>query len=173
MNKKTNRHQNFLSTSFEIVATVFYIGKFFKKAPGTWGTLAALPIWYLMTGLSILPYMTITFLLLLVGVLIVQGYENQRQTHDSKEVVIDEVVGFLITMTWLPLTWQAAFFGFILFRILDIFKPFPISYIDKNVEGGVGVMADDVVAGILANLILQVLYSKTNWLGQQLIQFSN
>jgi len=72
-------------------------------------------------------------------------------------------------MTWLPMTWQSMLFGFVLFRVLDILKPFPIGFIDKKVQGGLGVIADDVVAGLIANIALQVVYSQTNWLGARLI----
>jgi phosphatidylglycerophosphatase A len=83
--------------------------------------------------------------------------------------VIDEVIGFLITMTWLPMTWQAYLAGFLLFRVLDIFKPFPIGYLDEKVPGGLGVVADDVAAGMIANIILQVVLVKTAWLGMQIL----
>ena len=95
-------------------------------------------------------------------------YEQDKGSHDSPEIVIDEVLGFMITMTWLPQTWKAYVAGFILFRVLDIFKPFPIGYLDKKVRGGLGVVADDVAAGIIASLILQTIYANTFWLGAQI-----
>jgi phosphatidylglycerophosphatase A len=95
--------------------------------------------------------------------------EKSRNTHDDGDLVIDEVVGLLITMTWLPITWQSFVFSFILFRILDIGKPFPINLLDKRIKGGLGVMLDDVAAGMIANVLLQLVYSKTNWLGSQVV----
>jgi phosphatidylglycerophosphatase A len=89
-------------------------------------------------------------------------------THDSKEIVIDEVVGFLITMTWLPLTWQSLVAGFVVFRFLDIVKPPPIRQLDRKVPGGFGVMVDDVAAGIIGSILLQFVYNHTNWLGVQI-----
>jgi phosphatidylglycerophosphatase A len=68
----------------------------------------------------------------------------------------------------LPITWQTFLFGFAAFRLLDIVKPFPISYFDKKVPRGLGVVADDVVAGLLCNIILQVVYTQTTWLGIRL-----
>ena len=89
--------------------------------------------------------------------------------HDRQEIVIDEVAGFLITMAMIPLTWQTWVAGFLLFRFFDAVKPWPISVLDKKVKGGLGVVVDDVAAGLAANLILQVLITKTDWLGVQIL----
>lgn len=151
----------------ELFATYFYVGKI-PKAPGTWGTLAALPLWYGLSFLNPLWYMTVVFILVLSSIFICQIYEKNTESHDSKEIVIDEVVGFLITMTWLPVTWQSAVFGFVAFRFLDILKPPPIRQLDQKVQGGVGVVIDDVAAGILANILLQIVYNQTGWLGAQI-----
>jgi phosphatidylglycerophosphatase A len=154
----------------ELLATYFYVGKL-PKAPGTWGTLLTVPVWYAMTKLSSLLYMVLVFLLLLLGIFICQLYEKYFATHDASEIVLDEVVGFLITMTWLPVTWQSLVAGFVLFRALDIMKPPPIRQLDQKVKGGMGVMIDDVGAGIIANLILQLVYTQTSWLGAQIQTF--
>mgnify|MGYP001609036609 CR=1 FL=1 len=87
---------------------------------------------------------------------------------DSKEIVIDEVVGFLITMAWVPLTWQSAVIGFCLFRFFDIVKPPPIRQLDKKIPGGFGVMIDDIAAGIISSILMQLIYNQTNWLGIQI-----
>lgn len=149
-----------------MLATFFGAGKF-PKAPGTMGTLATIPLWYFMAKLSVLPYMLIVIVLAVMGILIAQAYEAIVQKHDSKEIVIDEVVGFLITMTWLPVTWQSVVLGFILFRFFDIVKPPPIRQLDQKVKGGTGVMIDDIAAGVICNLILQIIYTNTLWLGAQ------
>lgn len=151
----------------EMLATFFYVGKI-SKAPGTWGTLATLPLWFFMSKLNPIWYMVITFVIVILGIFVCQMYENQKGSHDSKEIVIDEVAGFLITMTWLPFTWQSVVFGFMLFRFFDILKPPPIRQLDQKVQGGVGVMIDDVAAGILANFLLQIVYNQTGWLGAQI-----
>lgn len=148
------------------LATFFGAGKL-PKSPGTWGTLATIPLWYLLAQLHALPYMIVVLLLCVAAILIAQAYENMMGTHDSKEIVIDEVVGFLITMTWLPLTWQSLLAGFVLFRIVDIVKPPPIRQLDQKVKGGMGVVIDDIAAGIVCNIILQLIYTQTNWLGAQ------
>lgn len=131
-------------------------------------TLATIPVWWLLAQLGIFFYMGITLLLTWLGIFAAQAYENQSQTHDSSEIVIDEVVGFLITMTWLPMTWQSVVAGFVLFRLLDIFKPFPIRQLDRKVPGGFGVAVDDIAAGLIGNIILQLVYAQTNWLGVQI-----
>lgn len=150
------------------LATLFGVG-LVPKAPGTFGTLAAIP---LVWGLSLagpLVYMAVTILLLPVAVLACEFYEQSKGGHDHKEIVIDEVLGFLITMVWMPMTWQAIVIGFVLFRVLDITKPLFIGYLDKKVQGGLGVVLDDVAAGLVASLIMQVLYTQTNWLGSQIL----
>jgi len=110
-------------------------------------------------------YVIITFLFILGAWYVCETYEMHSQNHDSPEVVIDEVVGYLVAMLWMPMTWQAFTYTFVLFRALDMIKPPPISWIDKNVRGGYGVMLDDLVAGIVTNLVFQFVYTQTNWLG--------
>lgn len=149
------------------VATLFGIG-FSPKAPGTVATLATIPIWYALAQTGAVIYMIVTFLLFPVGILAAQAYENHVGRHDSKEIVIDEVVGFLITMTWLPMTWQSVVLGFVVFRFLDILKPPPIRQLDKRMPGGFGVMVDDVAAGIIGSIVMQLIYNQTNWLGVQI-----
>ncbi len=162
----------FVDYTLSLLATWFYIGKI-KKAPGTWATLAALPLALVLNLLGPLFYMTSVFLLLLIGIVAADFYEKKSSIHDNSEIVIDEVLGYLITMIWLPSTWQAYVIGFILFRILDIFKPFPIGYLDRKIKGGMGVMMDDIAAGIIANIILQQAYTYTAILGSQLIHVAS
>ena len=153
----------------KISATWGYLG-LAPKAPGTVGSLGALPLAYLFMLWTPTQYMVATFLFTFVALIVCVAYENTFQVHDPKEVVIDEVAGVLITLTWLPLTWQSFVLGFVLFRTFDIVKPFPIGLIDQKVKGGVGVLADDVAAGIISNVILQIIYINTPWLGAQLVQ---
>lgn len=139
------------------------------KAPGTVATAATIPLFMLLSWAGPLIYMAVTFLLVPIGIVAAEFYEQDMGGHDHKEIVIDEVVGYLITMVWLPMTWQAILIGFILFRLLDITKPLFIGYLDKKIQGGLGVMMDDIAAGIVASLIMQFLYSHTNWLGSQIL----
>ena len=149
------------------IAILFGVGKF-PKAPGTVATLATIPLWYVMSFLNPMLYMLLVLGFIGLGIVASQAYENHSGKHDSKEIVIDEVVGYLITMTWLPVTWQSAVIGFLLFRFFDIVKPPPIRQLDRKVQGGFGVMVDDIVAGIISSIIMQFLYNQTNWLGSQI-----
>lgn len=96
-----------------------------------------------------------------------EAYEKMKGEHDLSEIVVDEVIGMLVALVWLPMSWQTFFLGFVLFRLFDIWKPWPISFIDRKVGGGVGVVADDLLAGIVVNVILQAIYQNTDWLGLQ------
>ncbi|WP_289031752.1 phosphatidylglycerophosphatase A [uncultured Paraglaciecola sp.] len=121
------------------------------KAPGTFGTVAALPLVAALALYTSLPiYIAITIIASVVGIWICGITANDMQVHDDSSIVWDEVAGMLITMIAVPLSWQTLLLGFILFRIFDILKPWPISYLDKNAHGGFGIMIDDVLAGIFA-----------------------
>ena len=137
------------------------------QAPGTFGTLAALPVVAIFYAMGHWPYLIGVVALAFFAIEIADLYEKKFHSHDPKEVVIDEVAGFAVAMAWLPFTWQAFLYGFLLFRILDILKPFPIRWVESKTRGGLGVVADDLVAGIIANLILQFVYTQTSWLGVQ------
>ncbi len=145
------------------LATGCYLG-YLPFAPGTFGTLLAIPLIWINTHLAYLEKLIFIFGIIFLFLFIVQLYLIDSKQNDPSEVVLDEVVGFLIAMFWLPLTWQSLLLGFMLFRFFDIVKPFPISYIDKNVKGAVGVFADDLLAGLVVNILLQALHLKTEWL---------
>ncbi len=134
------------------------------KVPGTWGTLGAIPLVWVFSLMGPWGYMLATFFFVILSIQLCEWYGKQTKSEDPSEVVIDEVAGFLVAMTWIPLTPMAFLIGFLVFRFFDIVKPFPISYFDKKVKGGVGVVADDVVAGIFTNILLQVALSRTQWL---------
>jgi phosphatidylglycerophosphatase A len=148
-----------------MLATGFWLGRS-PKAPGTVGSLLGFPLAYLFCLLGPYGYMTATFLFAIFAMIISQLYLVYVQTQDPQEVVIDEVAGMLIALTWVPfhpLSWGMAF---LLFRILDATKPGPIGVVDSKIKGGVGVVADDLVAGLFANLILQIMFSASpNWWG--------
>jgi phosphatidylglycerophosphatase A len=149
----------------EALATGFYLGKI-PKAPGTFGTLLGIPCaWAMATYLPPVWYLIGTVIFVLAACVVAEMYERLWVVHDPKEIVIDEVVGYVIAMTWLPLTWQSFLYAFIAFRFFDILKPGPIRRIDQKVKGGLGTVLDDVAAGLVASVILQVILSKTNWLG--------
>jgi phosphatidylglycerophosphatase A len=120
------------------------------KAPGTYGTLAAIPLYLLLAPVSMSIYLSIVIVMSIAGIYICGKAAKDAGVHDHGAIVWDEIVGFLITMFLIPMTWQSIAVGFILFRIFDIFKPWPISFIDKNIHGGLGIMLDDVLAGLAA-----------------------
>ena len=148
----------------------FYTGRI-PYAPGTWGTLIAVPLtWVLSTVTQATPvfYMVITVALILLAAFLSELHEQKTGDHDPKGITIDEIVGYMVAMTWLPATWQSYFGAFVLFRFFDILKPFPISYIDRKIEGGLGTVLDDVAAGLVTNVILQIVFAQTTWLGVRL-----
>ena len=122
-----------------------------KPAPGTWGTLAALPIWWFgLAELSWPIYLLMLLMTFAVGVFLCGYTAKALGTHDHGAIVWDEFVGVWIALALLPKTWVALLLGFIFFRIFDIIKPYPIKLLDKHVHGGFGIMIDDVLAGIFA-----------------------
>jgi phosphatidylglycerophosphatase A len=121
------------------------------KMPGTFGTLAALPLVVMLSYFSSFAvYLIVTILVSIVGVWICGKAAADMGVHDDSSIVWDEVAGMLITMLAVPLSWQTLLLGFALFRFFDILKPWPISYLDKLVDGGFGIMVDDVLAGLFA-----------------------
>jgi phosphatidylglycerophosphatase A len=121
------------------------------KMPGTFGTLAALPLVVLLSHFSSFSvYLIVTILVCVLGIWICGKTAEDMGVHDDSSIVWDEVAGMLITMLAVPLSWQTVLVGFMLFRFFDILKPWPISYLDKHVHGGFGIMIDDVLAGLFA-----------------------
>jgi phosphatidylglycerophosphatase A len=151
----------------QCLATGFYIGRI-PWMPGTFGTLLGIPLAYALAHLSPLSYMFACIVFLVFSSLVCELYERAFSSHDPSEIVIDEVAGFLVAMTWLPLTWQAFLGAFLAFRFFDILKPPPIRQIDQKVKGGLGTVLDDIAAGLAANVILQIVYTQTSWLGVKL-----
>lgn len=127
------------------------------SAPGTAGTLAAIPIWYALSGLSLGHYVIAVYLAAVFGTLICGRAAEQVGVHDHGGIVWDEFVGFWIAMVAVPPSWLALVLGFTLFRLLDIVKPWPISWLDKNIDGGLGIMLDDIAAGLITALLLALL----------------
>jgi phosphatidylglycerophosphatase A len=138
------------------LATGFYIGKI-PFAPGTFGTIIGLPLCFVLAGLKLPLAIGCTALLIVIAVWIANGAEKLLKKKDPGCIVIDEIAGLAVTFIGLPFNLTTALIGFIIFRILDIAKPFPIRTLDKRVSGGVGIVLDDVVAGIFANLLLRIL----------------
>ncbi|WP_248360218.1 phosphatidylglycerophosphatase A family protein [Anaeromyxobacter oryzae] len=126
-------------------------------APGTFGTLGAIPLyWALDRWLDAPQALVFTVLLCAVGVAAAQRAGRYWGIADASPIVIDEVVGYLVTMAFVPFSWPAALVGFLLFRLFDVLKPWPASAFDR-VKNGFGVMMDDVAAGVFAWCALQLV----------------
>jgi phosphatidylglycerophosphatase A len=136
------------------LATGFCIGNI-PLAPGTFGTILGLPLCYLLSGLKLPLGVGCLTILIAAAVWIAQVAEKLLQKKDPGCIVIDEIAGMVVTLIGLPFNLTTAVIGFIIFRILDILKPFPIRILDKRVSGGMGIVFDDVVAGIFANCLLR------------------
>lgn len=128
------------------------------KAPGTMGTLAAIPLFLLCSGLSLPVFIAITVVMAIVGIWICDKASKDAGVHDHGAIVWDEIVGFFITMIAIPVNLETICVGFFFFRLFDIVKPWPISWIDRKVTGGFGIMIDDVVAGLLSMAIMGLIY---------------
>ena len=126
------------------------------KAPGTMGTIAAIPIYIALSYVSLPMYILSTLLVCIVGIYLCGKTSDDMNVHDHSGIVWDEIAGYLITMVAVPLSWQNILLGFVLFRLFDIAKPWPISVIDKQLGGGFGIMLDDVVAGLIALALMQI-----------------
>ncbi len=127
------------------------------KAPGTAGTLAAVPLWYLLSQTPLAMYLLLVLLAFVIGIWLCGRTSRDLGVHDHGGIVWDEFVGYWITMIAVPVDWVWALTGFILFRLFDILKPWPIGPVDKRVHGGLGIMLDDVLAGVMAAAVLHGL----------------
>ncbi|MCL5237789.1 MAG: phosphatidylglycerophosphatase A [Nitrospirae bacterium] len=136
------------------IATVFYIGRI-PFAPGTFGSLAGMAfVWFLKPGIPLQTALAAAGFV--IGILSAHFAERDFGEKDSRHIVIDEFVGYLVSVIALPLTAGYLVSAFCLFRFFDILKPPPIRNLEKIFSGGIGVMIDDVVAGIFTNVILQL-----------------
>jgi phosphatidylglycerophosphatase A len=138
------------------LATGFYTGNL-PIAPGTFGTILGLPLCFVLAGLKFPLAVACTMLFIVFAVWIANDAEKLLKKKDPGCIVIDEIAGMAVTLVGLPFNLTTALIGFIIFRILDISKPFPIRALDKRVAGGVGIVIDDVAAGIFANLLLRLI----------------
>ncbi len=139
-----------------IISSFFFLGNS-PIAPGTAGTLGAIPLYYLMvTYLGDIQYMVCLLLLTVLAIKVSTNAEKIYKREDPGEVVIDEVVGFLVTMAFIAPTILNVALGFFLFRALDILKPFPCRRLEK-LHGGYGIVLDDVAAGVWANILLAAI----------------
>ncbi len=127
------------------------------KAPGTAGTAVAVVLYLLLSELPLTAYLLMLLITFAAGIYICDRSSKLLGVHDHGGIVWDEFVGYWITMLVAPSGWVWITIGFILFRLFDILKPFPINVSDKYVHGGLGIMLDDAIAGIFAWICLQLI----------------
>lgn len=147
---------NFSEKAAVFLATGFYVGKI-PFAPGTFGSLIGLPLCFLLAGIHLAAAIIAALLIIGLAIWIANAAAKTLKRKDPGCIVIDEIAGMVVTLIGLPFNLTTVVTGFILFRILDILKPFPIRILDKRVSGGLGIVADDVVAGIFANALMRIL----------------
>ena len=140
-----------------LLATGFGVG-YSPFAPGTMGTLVAIPIYLFLSRIPFPLYELTLVAFFFLSSWISENAQKHFGKQDDQRIVIDEIIGFLITMLWIPKTTRFIIIGFILFRFFDILKPIPIRRIERKFKGGFGVVLDDVVAGVYANIILHLIY---------------
>ncbi len=146
-----------LHDPLQLVAVGFGAG-LCPRAPGTMGSLLALPF---CMGLVYCPawvFFAVIVLTFVLGVWASEHTEKVMGMHDNSSIVIDEVVGMFLSVAFYPPVWWLTGLAFVLFRLFDILKPFPISYLDRKVQGGLGIMLDDVAAGLAACLSAQIIF---------------
>lgn len=127
------------------------------KAPGTMGTLLAVALYLPLAALPLTLYLVLLGGVILAGIWLCERASRDLGVHDHPGIVWDEIAGYLLTMVGAPDGWQWVVAGFLLFRLFDIWKPWPIGWLDRRVGGGLGIMLDDLVAGLFAALCLQLI----------------
>jgi phosphatidylglycerophosphatase A len=137
------------------LATGAHVGRI-PFAPGTFGSLVGLPIVYLLSRINWAAAVILTAILVLFSVRVAHLAEHQLKAKDPGCIVIDEIAGMCVTMLAIPLTLSTGLAGFLLFRIFDVIKPPPARQMERRLQGGWGVVMDDVVAGVMANLVLRI-----------------
>lgn len=158
-----------LKNPWHLLATGFGSG-LAPFIPGTIGTLASIPFYFLLVQLPVPMYLLAVLAASVIGIKICDQTSKDMGVHDHGSIVWDEFAGFWITMSIVPLLnlapfdWRWPVAGFILFRFFDMIKPWPISWLDKHVHGGFGIMLDDIVAGFMALGCLWVLGNYLGWL---------
>lgn len=142
--------------SVVFAATGCYMG-YIPFAPGTFGSLVGIPFVWLMAQFSVPVMILFLFFFIAFAIIVAGEAEKVFRQKDSGFIVIDEIAGMLVTFFLVPWSPGNALVGLLLFRIFDITKPFPVGLIDRKIKGGIGVVADDIVAGFYANAVLRLV----------------
>ena len=149
---------NYKQKSVMFFATGCLIGNI-SFAPGTFGSILGLALCFLLSKIEFAVAVVLTILFVFFAIWMAHEAEIILKTKDPGCIVIDEVAGMLVTLIGLPFNMISVLAGFLIFRILDIWKPYPIRFLERKLSGGVGIVMDDVVAGVLGNIILRVSFS--------------
>lgn len=146
-----------LTNTWELISTWFYVGKS-RHAPGTVGSFAALPLIYLLNSYlgsgSVVIFVVIVSL---IGIVAAEKFSEELGVKDPGMIVVDEVAGQSLTLVFAGINLYLYLIGFVVFRLLDIFKPWPISWADQKVPGGLGIMLDDLIAGFIGMIVIFIL----------------
>lgn len=148
---------NFKEKAVLFIATGCFIGKI-PFAPGTFGSLAGILLCFILSKTSVMAAILCIILFIIFSIWIANDAEKILNRKDPGSIVIDEIAGMTVTLIGLPFNVFYVTTGFLIFRILDITKPFPIRYIDRRVSGGAGIVFDDIAAGMIANVILRIIW---------------
>ncbi len=152
---KNFRQTNFSGKIVLVLSTWFGTG-LLPIAPGTFGTLATVPLILVLDNIGTI-YKALSLMIAIVVAIWASGrHQELLRQSDPREIVIDEVAGFLLTMLFLPRSWLAIGLGFIFFRLFDILKPYPIRQTER-IKGGLGVVIDDLVAGLYAYAVVRII----------------
>ncbi|RUO28071.1 phosphatidylglycerophosphatase A [Aliidiomarina sedimenti] len=135
----------------------------FPKAPGTMGTVAAIPVVWLASYLGTTGFIIATVVAFLVGIYLCGYTAKAMGEHDHPSIVWDEIAGYMVAMIAVPVSVSTLLLAFILFRIFDILKPWPIRYLDRHMHGGLGIMVDDILAGLASLAIIHAVLAM-GWL---------
>lgn len=128
------------------------------RAPGTAGTLVGVLLYLPMQWLPWYGYAATVLVFFLLGISLCETTARALQVHDHPAIVWDEIVGYLATMLLAPAGWMWVLLGFVLFRLFDIWKPWPIHILDRRVKGGLGIMLDDLIAAVYGWIFLQIIH---------------
>ena len=139
-----------------LLATWFGIG-LLRPAPGTWGSLAGVILWFLLPNSHSWIWLILP-LFIFLSWYVCAAVNKDSDSEDHSSIVIDEVAGMFVALAFVPHTALAYFGAFVLFRLFDIWKPWPISWVDKNIKGGWGILFDDMLAGLFSGVILFSLF---------------
>lgn len=157
MNHKNKIPSSIFTNPIHFIACGFGSGAM-PYAPGTFGTMVAIPLYLIIQPLSLVVYLSVLFVATFIGFWLCGKTARDFGVHDHPAIVWDEILGYGITMIAAPQGWLWIILGFLLFRLFDIWKPWPIHTIDQYVNNGVGIVLDDIIAGVYASISLQIIF---------------